>query len=57
MLTTVRTINYKFKELGEGALLGAEEFILTDVPRCVQATALSDCELTFVEQEDFFNCN
>jgi CRP-like cAMP-binding protein len=54
MVTTVRTIKYKFKEVGEGGMIGAEEFILVDVPRCVEATAITDCELGYIEQEDFF---
>ena len=35
-------------------MIGAEEFILVDVPRCVEATAITDCELGYIEQEDFF---
>jgi CRP-like cAMP-binding protein len=56
MVTSVRRINYRVKELGEGSLVGMEEFILSDVPRCVQALAVTDCELAYIDQEEFFEC-
>jgi CRP-like cAMP-binding protein len=53
MVTAVRTISYKFKELGPGDLLGLEELILDNVDRCVQATALNECELEYIEKDLF----
>jgi CRP-like cAMP-binding protein len=58
MVTMVKTINYRYKELQEGDLFGMEELVLYgSVARCVSATALTDCELDFVDKMTFFQSN
>jgi hypothetical protein len=41
----IKTLDYKVKEIKAGELLGMEEFLLQDVTRCLQATAITECEL------------
>jgi CRP-like cAMP-binding protein len=54
MVTAIRTIGYKFKELSPGDLLGLEELILDDVDRCVQAIAVTECELDYIDKQQFY---
>ncbi len=49
----IKTLDYKVKELKAGDLLGIEEFLLQDVTRCVQATAISECEIQYIDIQDF----
>lgn len=53
MAINIKTLDYKVKEIKAGELLGIEEFLLQDVTRCVQATALSECELQYIDIQDF----
>ena len=53
MAINIKTLDYKVKEIKAGELLGIEEFLLQDVTRCVQATALSECELQYIDIKDF----
>lgn len=49
----IKTLDYKVKELKAGELLGIEEFLLQDVTRCVQATAITECEIQYIDIQDF----
>ncbi len=49
----IKTLDYKVKELKAGELLGIEEFLLQDVSRCVQATAITECEIQYIDIQDF----
>lgn len=45
------------RELKGGDLLGIEEFLLQDVTRCVQAMAISECEIQYIDIQDFLESN
>ena len=49
----IKTLDYKVKELKAGELLGIEEFLLQDVTRCVQAKAILECEIQYIDIQDF----
>jgi CRP-like cAMP-binding protein len=53
MIINIKTLDYKVKELKAGELVGIEEFLLQDVQRCVEAQALTECELQFIDIKDF----
>lgn len=53
----IKILDYKMRELKAGDLLGIEEFLLQDVTRCVQAMAISECEIQYIDIQDFLESN
>ena len=49
MHINVKTIEYKQRSVGSGQVFGIEEVLLKDVERCVQAVAITECEVQYIE--------
>jgi hypothetical protein len=45
MQINIKIIEFKAKELGIGQVFGLEEVLLKDVERCIQAKAVTECEV------------
>ncbi len=52
MQINIKTIEYKVREVMAGQIFGAEEVLLKDVDRCVQAKATSDGELQYIDMAE-----
>jgi CRP-like cAMP-binding protein len=52
MQINIKIIEFKAKELGVGQVFGLEEVLLKDVERCIQAKAVTECEVQYIESDD-----
>ena len=53
MEASIKTLNCKIRELNAGDVFGLEELLLSSVSRCCQAIAITDCELEYIDKEQF----
>ena len=56
MEASIKTLNCKIRELNAGDVFGLEELLLSSVSRCCQAIAANDCELEYIDKEQFLQC-
>ena len=48
----MKTIEYKVREVTAGQVFGAEEVLIKDIDRCMQAKATTDGELQYIDMAE-----
>lgn len=49
MQINIKTLEYKALQIGTGQVFGLEEALLKEVERCVEARAMTNCEVQYID--------